>query len=196
MTLLGLLPAVATFAVTHYIAHSTPAATARGCRGCSGLPEISFPVHRLPVPSGGDCVQTLEQFLPLQRKPDAGDTRLRAAGLWGAFATALCQGLAWFKRLALIGFLAMMLRISFGWFITLKWPSAEMAMLATAFALLANLGPALMEKGFVAAWRASFAVEPEFVQYFVVSAAFVVGNYCFFQGDCWWPNKFFSSKEN
>ena len=27
------------------------------------------------------------------------------AGLWGSYATALCQGLAWFKRLAFIGLL-------------------------------------------------------------------------------------------
>ena len=30
-------------------------------------------------------------------------------GLWAAFATALCQGLGWFKRLAFIGVLTMLL---------------------------------------------------------------------------------------
>jgi hypothetical protein len=107
----------------------------------------------------------------------------------------LCQGLAWFKRLALIGFLAMLLRVFFGWLITFKWPSAETAVLASAFALLANF--------ILFFWRKDLSlhgdpVPPwnrEFAQYFIVSAAFVVSNFCFFQGDYLVANKFFSKEE-
>jgi len=113
-------------------------------------------------------------------------------GLWASFATALCQGLAWFKRLALIGFLAMTLRILFGSFITLNWPSAETAVLATGFSLLAYL--------ILLFWRKDLSLhdEPippwnrELAHYFVISAAFVVGNFCFFQGDYLVANKFFA----
>jgi hypothetical protein len=116
-------------------------------------------------------------------------------GLWASLATALCQGLAWFKRLALIGFLAMLLRVCFGWLITFKWPSAETAVLASAFALLANL--------VLLFWRKDLSLhgEPvppwnrEFTQYFIVSAAFVAGNFCFFQGDYLVANKFFTKEE-
>jgi hypothetical protein len=116
-------------------------------------------------------------------------------GLWASFATALCQGLAWFKRLALIGFLAMTLRILFGWFVTLKWPSAETAVLASAFALLAYF--------VLLFWRKELSlhgtpVPPwnrELAYYFVISAAFVVGNFCFFQSDYLVASKFFTKEQ-
>ena len=117
-------------------------------------------------------------------------------GLWASLATALCQGLAWFKRLALIGFIGMTLRFTFGWFITLKWPSQETAVLASAFALLANL--------ILLFWRKDLSLhgEPvspwnrEFVFYLIVSAAYVVGNYCFTVGDVLAMQRYFSNADS
>jgi hypothetical protein len=103
--------------------------------------------------------------------------------LWSAFAIALCSGLGWFKRLALIGFLAMLLKVALGWLFTRYWSAAAMTVLATAFALLANL--------ILLYWRNDLKLSGEpispwnrdFIQFFVVSMAFAVGFYCFFQGD-------------
>ena len=116
-------------------------------------------------------------------------------GLWASFATALCQGLAWFKRLALIGFLAMLLRVMFGWFVTFQWPSAETAVLASGFSLLAYL--------VLLFWRKDLSLHANpfrrgianCAHYFVISAAFVVGGYCFTQGDYLVANKFFAKGE-
>ncbi len=196
MTLLGLLPAAATFAATHYIAHfniSGDDARLQGLlRGCRRF------LFRLTIAGSALAIILVKPLSLFFHYPESltlvtlGCTLL---GLWVALATALCQGLAWFKRLALIGFLAMLLRVAFGWFVTFKWPSAETAVLATAFSLLAYL--------ILLFWRKDFSLrgEPvspwnrEFVQYLVVSTAFVVGNYCFFQGDLLVANKFFSKPD-
>ena len=196
MTLLGLLPAVATFAVTHYIAHFNASGdSARlqglllGCRKFLFRFTITGSVLAMIV------TKPLSDFFHYNESLMLVTLGCALLGLWASLATALCPGLAWFKRLALIGFLAMLLRVSFGWLITFKWPSAETAVLASAFALLANL--------VLLFWRKDLSLhgEPvppwnrEFAQYFIVSAAFVAGNFCFFQGDYLVANKFFTKEE-
>jgi len=100
--------------------------------------------------------------------------------------------MAWFKRLALIGFLAMTLRILFGWFVTLKWPSAETAVLATGFSLFAYLVLLLWKKDLALHGEPAPPWNRELAHYFIISAAFVAGNFCFFQGDYLVANKFFA----
>lgn len=195
-TLLALLPSVATFAVTHYIAHFNASGdNARlqglllGCRKFLFRLTIAGSVLAIVL------VKPLSNFFHYDESLMLVTLGCTLFGLWAVLATALCQGLAWFKRLALIGFIAMTLRVLFGWFITFKWPSAETAVLASAFALLANL--------IVLFWRKDLSLhgEPvspwnrELAQYFVISAAFVVGNFCFFQGDYLVANKFFTKGE-
>lgn len=184
MPLLGLLPGVATFAVTHYIAHfNTSGDLARlqglllGCRRFLFRFTIAGSVLAIIV------VKPLSDYFHYSQGMMLITLGTTLLGLWGALVTAMCQGLGWFKRLALIGFLTMLLRFAFGWVITLHWPMAETAVLATTFGLLANL--------MLLAWRQQLSLhgEPvspwnrEFIYYFVVSAACVVGNFCFFQGD-------------
>ena len=50
--------------------------------------------------------------------------------LWSSFAVALCQGLAWFKRLAILDLLGVGLRLLLGWYLTARYPTAEMAVLS------------------------------------------------------------------
>jgi hypothetical protein len=196
MTLLGLLPAVATFAVTHYIAHFNASGDSARLQGLllgsrKFLFRFTFAGSILAV----IIIKPLSIFFHYPESLMLVTLGCTLLGLWASLATALCQGLAWFKRLALIGFLAMLLRVSFGWLITFKWPSAETAVLASAFALLANF--------ILLFWRKDLSLhgEPvspwnrEFAQYFIVSAAFVVSNFCFLQGDYLVANKFFSKEE-
>jgi hypothetical protein len=90
----------------------------------------------------------------------------------------------------------MVLRVLFGWFVTLKWPMPETAVLASAFALLANL--------ILLFWRKELSlhgqpVSPwnrEFVLYLVVSTACVSGGFFFTQGDLLVAKKFFSGADN
>jgi len=105
-------------------------------------------------------------------------------GLWAGFATALCQGMSWFKRLAVINFIAVLLRLGFGWAVTQRLPTAEMALSATTFSLLANLALLIW-------WKTIFRhgqtrVSPwnrEFFNFLLVSVGFVAGNWCFASGD-------------
>jgi len=118
------------------------------------------------------------------------------AGLWSSYVTALCQGLGWFKRLALIGLLAALLRLLSGGFATKIWPVAEWAVAASAVMFLANLVLFFWKKDFprrtekiISPWTA------EFVQFLIISAAFVIGSNCFTQGDLLVAKKFFSKSE-
>jgi hypothetical protein len=196
MTLLGLLPAVAALAVTHYIAHFNASGDSARLQGLLlGCRKFLFRFTIAGSVLAVIVTKPLSDFFHYTESLMLVTLGCALLGLWASLATALCQGLAWFKRLALIGFLAMLLRVSFGWLITFKWPSAETAVLASAFALLANL--------VLLFWRKDLSLhgEPvppwnrEFAQYFIVSAAFVAGNFCFFQGDYLVANKFFAKEE-
>jgi hypothetical protein len=197
MPLLGLLPTVATFAVTHYIAHFDASGDSARLQGLLvGCRRFLF---RLMI---AGSVLAVIVALPLSNFFEYHPSLMLVTlvctllGLWGSFATALCQGLAWFKRLALIGFLAMILRVVLGWFVTLKWPTPEVAVLVSTFALTANL--------ILLFWRKDLSLqgEPvspwnrEFVLYLVVSAACVGGQFFFTQGDLLVAKKFFLGVDN
>jgi hypothetical protein len=197
MPLLGLLPLSATFAVTHYIAHfNTSGDNARLQGLLLGCRKFLF---RLTV--GGSvlaviAIKPLSDFFHYSESLMLVTLGCTLLGLWGSFATALCQGLAWFKRLALIGFLVMVLRVLFGWFVTLKWPSAETAVLASTFALLANLVLLFWRKDLLLHGKPVSPWNREFVLYLVVSAACVSGGFFFTQGDLLVAKKFFSGADN
>jgi hypothetical protein len=118
------------------------------------------------------------------------------AALWGSYLTVLCQGLGWFKRLALIGLLAAVLRVLFGASTTKIWPVAEWAVLASAVMVSANLVLLLWRsefprrsESFVSPWT------PEFRSFLIASAAWAIGTNCFCQWDMLVAKKHFSSKE-
>jgi hypothetical protein len=193
MTLLGLLPAVATFAVAHYIAHFNASGDNARLQGLfMGCRRFLFRLTVAGSLLAVIAVKPLSDFFHYSQSLMVATLISTVLWLWASWANALCQGLGWFKRLALIGFLVMVMRVLFGWFVTLKWPMPETAVLATAFSLLAYI--------VLLFWRKDLSLhgEPvspwngEFVQYFVASAAFVAGNFCFFQGDYLVANKFFA----
>ena len=196
MTLLALLPSVATFAVTHYIAHFNANGDHARLQGLLlGCRKFLF---RLTLAGSGLAivlVKPLSDFFHYDESLMLVTLGCTLLGLWSALATALCQGLGWFKRLALIGFLGMLLRIGFGWLVTFQWPSAETAVLATGFALLANLVLLFWRRDFSLPGTSISPWNLEFVQYLLPSAAFVVGSACFFQGDWLVANKYFLKGE-
>ena len=90
----------------------------------------------------------------------------------------------------------MCLRLTFGWFITLKHPSAEMAVLASGFALLANLVLLFWRKELSLHGQPVSPWNREFVHFLVVSAACVGGGYFFTQGDLLVAKRYFSNLDN
>ncbi len=184
MPLLGLLPAVATFAVTHYIAHFNALGDSARLQGLlAGCRKFLFHLTVFGSVLAVIVIVPLGDFFHFNGSLMIITLVYSLLVLWASLATALCQGLAWFKRLALIGFIGMMLRVSFGWFVTLKWPSQETAVLASVFALLANLILLFWKKDLSLRGEAVSPWNREFVLYLAVSAAYVVGNYCFSLGD-------------
>lgn len=196
--LLGLPLLIATTAVTHYIARfnfSGDDARLQGLlAGCR-----KFLLH---LTSAGSViaiilVKPLSVFFHF---PRVGLMLVVLgcvlAGLWGSFATALCQGLAWFKRLAFIGLLAVVLRILFGWLTTKIWPVAELAVLASAVMFLAYLALFFWGKDFPR--RTGIVISPrggEFIQFLIVSAACVFSDYCFIQSDLLVAQRYFSGMQ-
>jgi hypothetical protein len=185
-TYLGLPLAIATQAVTHYIARfhfSGDDARLHGLlAGCRKfLFHMTFAGSILAVV----LVKPLGDYFHISR---IGLTVIALVcvlgGLWASYVTALCQGLGWFKRLALIGLLAAIARLSFGWPTTKIWPVAEWGVLASVVMLLPNLILLFWKKEFPR--RTDTAISPwnsEFIQFLVVSAACVIGSSLFNQWD-------------
>jgi hypothetical protein len=197
MPLLSLVPAIATFAVAHYVAHFNASGDSARLQGLlAGCRKFLFRLTLVGSVVAVVVIKPLSIFLNYSPTLMLVTLACTLLSLWASLAGALCQGLAWFKRLAFIGLLAMLLRISFGWFVTLKWPSPETAVLASAFALLAYLVLLFWKNDLVVHGEAVSPWNPEFVYYLVVSAACVSGGYFFLQGDLLVAKKFFSGGEN
>ena len=194
---LGLPMAIAATAITHYIARfDFTGDDARLLGLLAGCRKFLFRLTIAGSLLAVIIVKPLSDFFHFPR-PSLMFAALAVilACLWGAFATALCQGLAWFKRLAFIGFLGVCLRLAFcgiaGW----KYPVAETAVLATVVAVLANL--------VLLYWRRDLArpaspISPwdrDFIQFLIVSAACVGGGVFFLQGDMLVAQRYFAETE-
>ena len=186
---LGLPLAIATTAITHYLArfsssgdHARLEGLLAGCRKSLFRLTIAGSVMAVVL------VKPLSVFFNFPRTSLMLVALLCVlAGLWASFSLALCQGLAWFKRLALISLLGVCLRLAFcGIFVT-QFAVAETAVLASVVMVLANLFLLFWKKELAnQANREVKAVSPwnrEFVEYFIVSAACCVGGFFFLQGD-------------
>ncbi len=192
---LGLPLAIATTAITHYIArfkssgdHARLEGLLAGCRRSLLRLTVAGSVFAIVL------VKPLGLFFHFQRTSLMLAALLCVlAGLWSSYATALCQGLAWFKRLAGISLLAVGLRLAFCEGAVRIWPVAETAVLATVLMVLANLVLLFWKKDFqqfharpVSPWNREFA------GYFLVSAACGLGGYFFTQGDQLVAQRYFS----
>jgi hypothetical protein len=195
--LLGLPMQVATLAIAHHIAHFKAHGKDAhlqglliGCR--KFLLHLTLWMTVLVILT----IKPLAGFFNIPRTSLMVVALVLAVGtLWQVFATALCMGLSWFKRLALLGLLGVVLRFLVGWMATASYPNAEAGLVASVAALLANL--------LVLLWRRELSLEGasespwdrEFIQYLMLGAAYVGGNYCFTQGDMLVAQRYFSSEQ-
>jgi hypothetical protein len=182
--LLGLPLAIATTAITHYIARFNFSGDDARLRGLlAGCRKFLFRLTIVGSLLAIFLAKPLSEFLHFRTGLALAALACALAGLWGGLATALCQGLGWFKRLALIGLLGVGLRLVFGWLVVLKFPAAEWAVLASGVGVLANLVLLFWKKDLA---RPADPVSPwnrELVQFFIVATACVVGSYLFLSGD-------------
>jgi hypothetical protein len=182
--LLGLPLTIATTAITHYIARFNFTGDDARLRGLlAGCRRFLFWLTIAGSLLALLLAKPLSDFFHFRTNLALAALACALVGLWGGLATALCQGLAWFKRLALIGLLGVGLRLVFGWLIVLKFPFAEWAVLASGIAVLSNLVLLFWRKELA---RTASPVSPwnrELVQFFIVAAACVGGGFFFLQGD-------------
>jgi len=182
---LGLPLLISSNAITHYIAHYRAQGNQAGLSGL--LLGCRRFLLRLTIVGSVAAILLVKPLSDFFRFPRPSLMVVVVvcviAGLWGTFGTTLCQGMSWFRRLAMIGVAGVVLRLSFGWFSTLKFQTAEAAALATGVALLSNIA--------LLFWRRELAwtgqVESPwgwgFARYLLTAAACIGGGYCFTQGD-------------
>jgi len=195
---LSLPLAIATYAVTHYIARFHFSGDDARLHGLlAGCRKFLFHITIVGSVIAVILVKPLGDFFHISR---IGLTLIALVcvlgGLWASYITALCQGLAWFKRLALIGLLGATARILFGWPTTHFQPIAEWGVLASAAMLLPNLILLFWRKDFPS--RTDVTISPwtsEFVQFLIVSAAYVIGWNLFYQGDNLVAQRYFSDAD-
>lgn len=191
--LLGLPLTIGTYAVTHYIARFRAEGQEAQLQGLlAGCRRFLFHLTLFVSVLAVVAVKPLSQFFHLRPSLMLVALCCVLAGVWGSFANALCQGLAWFKRLAFIGFVAVLLRLTFGWVATSKYPQAEAAVAASAVMFLANALLLFWRKEM--SWQAA-PVSPwnrHLAGYLVVGAACVGGSFCFAQGDLLVAQRHFS----
>jgi O-antigen/teichoic acid export membrane protein len=118
------------------------------------------------------------------------------AGVWSGLAVALCQGMAWFKRMAVIGLVAVMMRLLFCWVMTKPFPRAEAAVSATLFSFIANLSLLYWWKDIfrhgaerISPWNRQFA------NFLLVTGATVGGTFFFTTGDGLVAQRYFSGND-
>lgn len=196
--LLGLPLAIATQAVTHYIARFHFSSDNERLHGLlAGCRKFLFHITLAGSIIAIVLVKPLGDFFHI---PRIGLTIIALvcvlAGLWSSYITALCQGLGWFKRLALIALLAAIIRFLFGVSVTKISPMAEWAVLASAVMLLSNLVLLFWKKEFPR--RTDTAISPwtkEFIQFLIVSAACVFASNCFSQYDLLVAQRYFTGAQ-
>ena len=195
--LLGLPLGIASTSVTHYIAHFRATGDEARLQGLlSGCRKFLFRLTLAGSVAAALLVEPLSRFFHFPRQGLMFVALVCAlAGLWGAFVNTLCQGLGWFGRLACITLVMMVLRLSFGAVMVIRYPVAEAGVLASGVAFLAYL--------ISLRWRRELAsktdpVSPwnmEFAQYLAVGAAWAVGGYCLIQGDLLVAQRNFSGRD-
>ena len=198
MNLLGLPVAIATQAVTHYIARFNFSGDDIRLKGLlAGCHRFLLRFTMIGSVLAIVLVKPLGDFFHIPRTSLVIMALICVlAGLWGGFVTALCQGMAWFKRLALISLLTVILRLSFAGLVVIKYPTAEMAVLATAISMLSFAVLLFWKKDL--AWPGTVAISPwdrEFVLFFIVAAACTGGSYCFTQGDLLVAQRYFMKSD-
>ncbi len=198
ITFLGLPLQIASQAVTHYIARFHFSGDDARLHGLlAGCRKFLFHISVVGSVAASLLVKPVGDFFHIPR-PSLTLIALVCvlANFWASYVTMICQGLGWFKRLALIGLLAAGLRLLFGGLTTKIWPFAELGVAASGVMLLAY--------GTLLFWRKEFpqptgeVISPwttEFEQFLMVSCAWAIGSNCFGQGDLLVANKFFSKTE-
>ena len=195
--LLGLPLLIVSTALAHHIAHYRAKNDPSRLQGLlSGYSRFLFRSTLVASVVALALVKPLSDFFNFPRASLMFVALLCVlTGLWANFGGALCQGMAWFKRMALINLAAVALRLLYGWLVTRQFPAAEYAVSATAVSMLAYLVLLFWRKSLVVHHEETSPWDREFVKYLVLTAACMGGGYLFSQGDLLVAQRWFSGKQ-
>jgi O-antigen/teichoic acid export membrane protein len=191
---LGLPLQMLSMSLIHYIAHfrsRNDQARLQGLlAGCQKL---------LLWATAGGSVLAIVLAEPLGRYFDFPRSTMMVAALicglvgwWSGFGVALCQGMSWFKRMAVISVAAVGVRMLFAWTMTKRFHTAEIALSSTTISLLVNFTLFYWWKDLFR--HGTQKISPwnrQFVDFLVVTGATVAGTYFFNFGDSLVSNKYF-----
>jgi hypothetical protein len=194
VTFLGLPLQIFNMSVVHYIAHfrsKNDEARLQGLlAGCQKLLFWATVVGSLVAVA---LCEPLGRFFHFQRSSLMLAVLICGiVGWWSGLGVALCQGMAWFKRLAVIGVVAVGMRILFAWTMTKPFPTAEIALSSTTVAMMANFILFYWWKDIFR--HSAEKISPwnrEFIQFLMVTGATVAGTYFFTTGDSLVSKKYF-----
>jgi O-antigen/teichoic acid export membrane protein len=191
--LLSLPLAIVSTSLVHYIAHYRAHDESARLQGLLG----GFQRFLLRATVAGSLIAAVAA-IPVSRyfgfRPSLAVCAIAIViiAMWAGYAIALCQGMAWFKRLSVITLLGVTLRLIFGYIMTAQFPTAEVAVAASAVALLANLillywHKDIFKKGQpqVSPW------DKHFVTFLIIAAACLGGTYLFTKADTLVSQRYF-----
>jgi O-antigen/teichoic acid export membrane protein len=191
--LLSLPLAIVSTSLVHYIAHYRAHDDTARLQGLiSGYQRFLLRATIVGTLIAIVAAQPIGKFFEIRTTLAMAAIGVILVAMWAGYALALCQGMAWFKRVAIIGLFGVALRLAFGWAMTTKYPTAEVGVLATAFSLLANLALLYWRKDIFK--KGAEQVSPwdrHFVKFLVIATSILGGTFLFTKGDSLVANRYF-----
>ncbi|HEY0551543.1 MAG TPA: hypothetical protein VGF13_18205, partial [Verrucomicrobiae bacterium] len=192
--LLGLPLSMASTAIVHHIAHFRGAKNEAQLRGLlAGCRSFLLKLTIVACVLGVALIKPLSQAFAIPR-PSLTMAALVTLiiALWSGYASALAQGMGWFKRMALISLGVVMVKIAFVWIVTRQHPVAETSMLGVAAGTLVTLAVFFWWKDLFQPGERLSPWNRDFFRYLAVAAAGVGGGWCFTQSDMLVVGNYFS----
>jgi O-antigen/teichoic acid export membrane protein len=192
--LLGLPLSLASTAIVHHIAHFRGAKNEAQLRGLlAGCRSFLLKLTIVACVLGVVLIKPLSQAFAIPRSSltMAALVTLIIA-LWSGYASALAQGMGWFKRMALISLGVVAVKIAFVWIVTRNHPVAETSMLGVAAGTLVTLAVFFWWKDLFQPGERLSPWNRDFFRYLAVAAAGVGGGWCFTQSDMLVVGNYFS----
>ena len=195
--LLGLPLLMASTAIVHHIAHFRGANNEARLQGLLvGCRSFLLKFTILACVLGIVLIQPLSRLFEIPR-PSLTVAALvcLVIALWTNYASVLAQGMGWFKRLALISFAGVAVKIVLVWFVTRKYPVAESGVFAVAAGTMLNLGIFLWWRDLFKPGERISPWDRDFFRYLIVAAAGVGAQWCFTQSDMLVVGNYFSGPD-
>jgi hypothetical protein len=195
--LLGLPMLMASTAIVHHIAHYQSAGNEARLQGLLvGCRSFLLKLTIVACVLGALLIQPLSRAFEIPRPGLTAVALINLIiALWCGYASALAQGMGWFKRLALIGLAVVVVKIAGLLLFIGKSPVAETAILAVSAGTLVTLAVFFWWRDLFKTGERISPWDRDFFRYLGVAAAGVGAQWCFTQSDMQVVGNFFSGPD-